>query len=131
MNSNESASRKIDWGPWIVAAAGGGFFLLGAGRFLQRHHFDLSDALYCCLAVIPAGILILVIAYLVQHAKAAAVIPLVLAGALLFSSPIFDVALGLALMGVVAEAVQSDRNCQEALRKSAMTSLAGENDDVE
>jgi hypothetical protein len=117
VNSGESISRKIEWGRWIIAAAGGGLFLLGAGRFVQTHHFDLSDALYCCLAVIPAGLLLLVIAYVVQHAKLAAVVPLGFAGVLVFSSPVFDVAIGLALMGVISETVMSDRKTVQALRR--------------
>jgi hypothetical protein len=100
-----------------MAAAGGGLFLLGTGRFLQRHHFDFSDALYCCLAVVPAGILLLVTAYVVQHAKLAAVIPLALAGLVVYSSPVFDVAIGLALMGVISQTVVSDRKTAQALRR--------------
>jgi hypothetical protein len=45
VNSNEFTSRKIAWGRWIIAAAwGGGLVLFGVWRFVQRHHFDLSDA---------------------------------------------------------------------------------------
>jgi hypothetical protein len=77
-------------------------FLLGVGRFVQRHHFGFMDALYCCLALVPAGLLLLVIAYVVQHAKLASVVPLALAAVLVFSSLVFDVALGLALIGAIA-----------------------------
>jgi hypothetical protein len=130
VNSNESTSQKIEWGRWIIAAAGGGLFFLGVARFLQRHHFGLRDALYCCLTVVPAGVLLLVTAYVVQHAKLAAVVPVAAAGVLVFSSPIFDVALGLVLMGVVAKTVLSDRNHEESLRRSATNSFDGENDAV-
>jgi hypothetical protein len=60
------------------------------------------DALYCCLAVIPAGLALLVLAYVVQHAKLVSVIPLFMAGVLVFSYPVFDVAFGLALIGAIA-----------------------------
>ncbi len=129
MNSDESTSGNIAWGPWIIAAGGGVLFLLGAGRFVLRHSFGFMDALYCCLAVVPAGLLLLVIAYVVQHAKLAAVVPLALAVVLVFSSPIFDVALGLALMGVIAETVQSDRKYKQTLRGSTTSSLDGENEE--
>ena len=88
VSSNKSIFPTIPWGAWIVVAAGGVLFLLGVGRFVQRHHFGLMDALYCCLALIPAGLLLLVISYVVQHAKLAAVVPLALAAVLVFSSPI-------------------------------------------
>jgi hypothetical protein len=97
-------------------AVGTLLFLLGAGRFIVLHTFGLMDALYCCLAVVPAGLLLLVIAYVVQHAVIASVIPISAAGVLAFSFPVFDVALGLALMGVIASSALSDRNT-EALRR--------------
>jgi hypothetical protein len=118
VNSNESTSRNIPWGAWIVVAAGGLLFLLGAWRFVQRHHFGLMDALYCCLALVPAGLLLLVIAYVVQHAKLASVVPLALAGVLVFSSPVFDVALGLALVGAIAGPALSEWKNEKRLQKS-------------
>jgi hypothetical protein len=99
MNSDESTSKNIEWGRWIILAFGMALFLFGAWRFVLKHHFGFLDAIHCCLAVIPAGLLLLVIAYVVQHAKLASVVPLAAAVALLFSSPVFDVALGLVLMG--------------------------------
>lgn len=102
VNSDNSTTRNIEWGPWIVFAFGVLLFLLGAERFVLRHHFALIDALHCALAVIPAGFLLLVFDYVLHHAKLVSVIPLFLAGMLLVSSPVFDVALGLALMGAIA-----------------------------
>ena len=100
MNSDESTFRNTTWGPWIVIAVGCLLFLVGVARFVPRHHFGFIDALYCCLVVVPAGLLLLVFDYVLHHAKLASVIPLFLA--LAFSSPVFDVALGLALMGAMA-----------------------------
>jgi len=76
------------------------------------------DALYCCLALVPAGLLLLVIAYVVQHAKLASVVPLALAGVLVFSSPVFDVALGLALVGAIAGPALSEWKNEKRLQKS-------------
>jgi hypothetical protein len=101
-------------------------FLLGVGRFVLRHHFGFRDALYCCLALVPAGLLLLVIAYVVQHAKLASVVPLALAGVLAFSSPVFDVALGLALMGAIAGPVLSEWKNGKGLQRSTATSHDGE-----
>jgi hypothetical protein len=115
---DESTSRKIEWGAWIVVVFGGALFLLGAGRFVLRHSFGFMDALYCCLAVVPAGLLLLVMAYVVQHAKLASVVPLAAAGVLVFSSPIFDVAFGLALMGAIGGPALSDWKSKNRLPKS-------------
>jgi hypothetical protein len=102
VNSDNSASRNIAWGPWIILAVGLLLFILGAARFVLRRHFGFSDALNCGLAIIPAGILLLVFDYVLHHAKLVSVIPLFLAGVLIFSSPVFDVALGLTLMAAMA-----------------------------
>jgi hypothetical protein len=118
VNSNESTLRNIPWGAWIVVAVGCVLFLLGVGRFVQRHHFGFMDVLYCCLALVPAALLLLVIAYVVQHAKLASVVPLALAGVLVFSSPVFDVALGLALMGTIAGPALSEWKNEKRLQKS-------------
>jgi len=101
MKLEGSALRKFEWGRWIVTGIGGLLFLLGAGRFFLRHHFGLTDALHCCLAIIPTGLLLLVFDYVFHHARLVAVIPLFLAGMLVFSSPAFDVALGLTLVGAM------------------------------
>ena len=102
MNSDNSIPRSIEWGPWIVLACGVLLFLLGVTRFVLRHHFGFSDALHCCLAVVPAGFLLLVFDYVIHHARLVSVIPLFLAGMLIFSFPVFDVALGLALIAATA-----------------------------
>jgi hypothetical protein len=102
MISDELSSRNIAWGPWITAVLGGALFLLGVGRFVLRHRFGFADALYCCLAVLPAAFFLLVLAYVIQHAKLVSIIPLFAAGVLVFSSPIFDIALGMTLVGAMA-----------------------------
>lgn len=129
VNSNKSALRNIPWGAWIVVAVGGVLFLLGVGRFVLRHHFGFLDALYCCLALIPAGLLLLVIAYVVQHAKLASVVPLALAGVLAFSSPVFDVALGLALIGAIAGPALSEWKEDKRLQKSTAKSHDSEKEE--
>lgn len=107
-NPDNSTSRNIAWGPWIVLAIGVLLFLLGAARFILRHHFSFTDALYCALVVIPAGVLLLVFDYVLHHAKLVCVIPLFAVAVLTFSSPVFDVALGLALIGAFAGPALSD-----------------------
>jgi hypothetical protein len=116
VNAHASSSRNIEWGAWIVAAVGVLLFLLGVGRFLARYHFGWREALYCCLAVVPAGLLLLVLAYVLQHARLVSIIPLVFVGMLVFSSPVWDVALGLALLAVVLEPVVSDWRYEKHLR---------------
>jgi hypothetical protein len=108
LNSTDSTSRNIAWGPWIVASFGFLLFLLGVARFILRHHFSFTDALYCALAIVPAGVLLLVFDYVLHHAKLVTIIPLLLAGLLLFTFPVFDVALGLTLMGAMAGPALSD-----------------------
>jgi hypothetical protein len=83
-------------------------FLLGAARLVFRHSFGFIDAIHCCLAVVPAALLLLVLAYVVQHARPVSVIPLFVAGVLIFTFPVFDVAAGAALMGAIAVPAISD-----------------------
>ncbi len=109
-----------------MMAFGGVLFLLGAGRFVLRHRFGFGDALHCCLAVIPAGLLLLVFDYVIHHARLVSVIPVIAAGMLVVSSPAFDVALGSVLMGVVASSALGDWKNQNRQRKST-TTHGGEN----
>jgi hypothetical protein len=102
VNSDTATSRNIAWGPWIILAIGVALFALGTTRFVLKHHFSFTDALNCGLAVIPAGVLLLVFDYVLHHAKLVSVIPIFLAGMLIFTFPVFDVALGLALIGAMA-----------------------------
>jgi hypothetical protein len=126
VNSSRPSFRNIPWGAGIVVAVGGALFLLGVGRFVQRHHFGFMDALYCCLAVIPAGLLLLVFDYVLHHARLVSVIPLFLAGVLVFSSPVFDVALGLALMAAITGPALSEWKDEKRLQKSTPPSGDGE-----
>jgi hypothetical protein len=114
---DESTSRSIEWGPLVLCGLGLLLFLLGATRFFLRHHFGLTDALYCALAIVPAGILLLVFDYVLHHAKLVSVIPICFAGLLLFTFPVFDVALGLTLMATVAGPALS--NWKDARQQSA------------
>jgi len=102
MISDESTSPNIVWGPRTIAVLGGSLFLLGVGRFVIRHRLSFTDALNCCLTVLPAALLLLVLAYVIQHARSVSIIPLFAAGVLVFSSPVFDIALGMTLIGAMA-----------------------------
>jgi nicotinamide riboside transporter PnuC len=126
VNSNKSTFRNIEWGAWIVVALGGLLLLLGIRRFVLRHHFGFMDAVYCCLALVPIALLLLVIAYVVQHARLASVVPLALAVVLAFASPVFDVALGLALIGAIAGPALSEWK-DEKRRQKATPANGGEN----
>jgi hypothetical protein len=101
VHSDDSATRKIAWGLWIAVAVGSLLFLLGVARFVLRHRFGWIDALYCCLAVVPAALLLLIFDYVLHHARLAAIVVLLGAGMLVFTSPVFDVALGLAILGTI------------------------------
>jgi hypothetical protein len=118
VSSEESNSRDIAWGPWIIVAVGGLLLFLGVGRFVIQHRFGFSDALHCCMALVPAGLLLLIFDYVLHHAKVVAIFLFLAAGAMLFSSPVFDVALGLSLMGAVAGPALSDRKSENRLRRS-------------
>jgi hypothetical protein len=118
VNSDRSSSRSIAWGPWILLAVGSLLFLHGAGRFVLRHRFGFMDGLYCCLAIIPAGLLLLVFDYVLHHAKLVSVIPLLAAGVLVYSSPSFEIALGAALLGAVAGPALEDWKYEKRLRNS-------------
>lgn len=100
---------------------GGLLFVLGAARFVLRHRFSFIDALHCCLAVIPAGLFLLVVAYVVQHARLASIIPLCAGGLLAITSPMVDISLGLALMGAVAGPALSEWKSAKRLVENAGT----------
>lgn len=111
MHSDESAAGNISWGPWIIALFGCVLLVCGAARFILRHRFGFIDVLYCCLAIIPSGLFLLVFSYVLQHAKLASIIPLLAVGLLVFTSPVADVALGLALLaGVTGPALSEWKN---------------------
>jgi hypothetical protein len=101
MNSDESASANIEWGRWVVVVAGALLLLLGVRRFILAHHFGLMDALFCCLAIIPASLLLLVFDYVLHHARLVLPIPLIVAGVFVLRAPAFEIALGLTLIGAV------------------------------
>ena len=118
MNSDRSAFGTIAWGPLIVVVIGTLLFLLGAGRFYLSGRFSFIDALYCCLAIIPAGLALLVFDYVLHHARLAAVILLFAGGVLVFSFPVVDVALGLALVGAMVGPAISEWRQGKRLRQS-------------
>ena len=118
MTSDKSTSRSIAWGPPIVVAIGTLLFLLGAGRFILRDRFSFSDALYCGLALIPAGFALLVFDFVLHHARLASVILLYAGAVLAFSSPVVDVALGLALVGAIVGPAVSEWRQGKRLRQA-------------
>jgi|SRR5580704_1383960 hypothetical protein len=105
---------KMDWRQWIVVAAGALLFVMGAHRFFLRHSFGIRDAVNCCLTIFAAGLLLLVFDYVLHHARMVAVIPLLAAGVLIFSSPVFDVSLGLTLMGAMVLPALSEWKSRKA-----------------
>jgi hypothetical protein len=122
VNSEKSTSRNISWGAWIAIVAGILLFLLGAGRFARGHHFGLMEGLYCCLAVIPAALLLLVFDYVLHHAKLVSILVLLMAGSLAVSFPAFDVALGVALMAAIAGPALREWKDEKRLRESVTPS---------
>lgn len=119
MTSDGFARRKIEWGPLLLILVGALLLLLGAGRFVVRQSFSFTDGLYCCLAVVPSGLLLIVIAYVIQHARLVSVIPLSLAGLLTLSYPAFNVALGVALIGAVVVPKWNDWKSEKTPIESA------------
>ena len=126
MNANASGRRSIAWGPLLILTVGALLFLLGVGRFVTRHHSTLTDAMYCVLALAPAGLLPLIFSYVFHHARIVAVLPIGVAGLLAWSSPIFDIALGVALMAVIAGPMMNEWKDEKRLRE-AKTAAAGQN----
>jgi hypothetical protein len=116
--SGESTSRNIAWGACIIVVIGAILLLLGAWRFIHAARFGLMDVLYCCLAVIPAMLLLLVFDYVLHHAILVSVIPLLVSLALIVASPAFDVALGLALVGAIAVPALNEWRQERRLRRS-------------
>lgn len=102
MNGADSISGEIAWGPWLIGVSGVVLFLVGSVRLVLKHRFGPIDALYCCVAIVPAGFFLIVFSYVLQHAKVASIIPLFGGGIMVFSFPTIDVALGLTMMGFVA-----------------------------
>jgi len=120
VKSDSAASWTIAWGPLIVVVIGTLLFLLGAGRFFLRDRFSFVDALYCCLAIIPAGFALLVFDFVLHHARLASVILLFLGAVLIFSSPVVDVALGLALVGAMVGPAVSEWKQGKRVRQAEM-----------
>ena len=101
MHSDDSTPRKISWGLWIAVAIGSLLLFAGVARFVLRHRFGWTDALYCCLAVLPAALMLLVFDYVLHHARLASIVVVLAAAMLVVTSPVFDVALGLAILGTI------------------------------
>jgi len=128
VSANGSTSRPIAWGQCIVTAVGALLLLLGVTRFILADHFGFIDLLYCCLAVIPMALLLLVFDYVLHHAKLVAVIPLMVALTLVVSSAAFDVALGLAVIGAIAGPMFTEWK-DERRRLRLLSEREGENSD--
>jgi hypothetical protein len=118
VHSDDSTPRNIAWGLWIAVVVGSLLFFLGVARFVLRHRFGWTDALYCCLAVLPAALLLLVFDYVVHHARLAAIVVVLAAAMLVFTFPVFDVALGLAILGTIGGPALTEWRTERRLRKS-------------
>lgn len=125
VSSDASGRRSIPWGPLLILTVGALLFLLGVGRFIGRHHFTLTDAMYCVLALAPAGLLLLIFSYVFHHARIVAVLLIGVGGMLAWSSPILDVALGVALMAVIGGPMMNEWKDERRLRETK-TAAAGE-----
>jgi len=118
VKSDQSTFSTIAWGPLIVFVIGTLLFLVGAGRFFLRDRLSFIDVLYCGLAIIPAGFALLVFDFVLHHARLASVILFFLGGVLIFSSPVVDVALGLALVGAMVGPAVSEWKQGKRLRQA-------------
>jgi hypothetical protein len=125
VKSDKSTFSTIAWGPLIVVVIGTLLFLLGAGRFFLRDRFSFIDALYCFLAIIPAGFALLVFDFVLHHARLVSVILLFLGAVLIFSSPVVDVALGLALVGAMVVPAVSEWKQGKRLRQAEKEDRCG------
>ena len=126
VTGKEAKIRNIAWGPILLLVFGGALFLLGARRLVLAHRIHFEDAFYCCLAILPAGLLLLVFDYVLHHAKLVSIMVFLMAGILVFSFPVFDVALGLTLMGAIAGSALSDWKNENRLRKSPTPHASGD-----
>jgi hypothetical protein len=125
VDAADSISGKIAWGYWIILVFGVLLFLAGAARFALKHRFGSVDALYCCIAIVPAGLFLLIFSYVLQHAKLASVIPLFMCGILVFSFPVVDIALGLTMIGVIAIPALTEWKNKKGSRNPRKRMVAG------
>ena len=115
MTSDEKPARYIEWPHVAVTGIGIVVLFFGARGFYLRGHFGLVDALYCLLMLIPAAVYLLVTSYVIQHARLAALIPIVFGVVTAGAYPAFAVALGLSLIGVIVDgALREWKNAREA-----------------
>ena len=115
MSSEAKTSRKIEWGPLVLAGIGIALLLVGARGFYLRGHFGLVDAGFCVLLLVPAALFLLVTSYVLQHARLVVVMPLFVGAILVRGYPAFAVALGLALIGVIVDgALREWKDAREA-----------------
>lgn len=96
------ATSRISWGPLVIGGVGLVLLLLGARGYYVSGHFGFSDGLTCAVLLVPAAFLLLVTGYLIQHAKVVGVLPVLFAALTAKKYDSFAVAMGVALIGVVA-----------------------------
>ena len=104
MSSDANRSHSVEAGPVIIAAIGVALVVFGVRGFYLREHFALVDAVYCVVLIVPAAMFLLVTSYVFQHARLVVVMPLFVAAVLVRGYPAFAVALGLSLIGIIANA---------------------------
>ena len=102
--------------PIVIAVAGLGAIVIGVFGFVHRGHFGWIDALTSVGMLIPAGALLLVTSYVIQHARLVAIMPLFFAGTLVIRYPTFAVALGLALIAAIVGPLAEEWNTKRVER---------------
>ncbi|MBZ5527152.1 MAG: hypothetical protein LAN71_04510 [Acidobacteriia bacterium] len=110
MSPEPTRASNTEWVPLLILlAVGAALFLFGARGFYLRGQFGWSDVVACALALIPAGLFLLISSYVFQHAKLVIIIPILFAVVTVRAYPAFGVALGLALAGIAASALWNER----------------------
>ena len=96
--------------PIVIAVVGLATLAIGVVGFVHRDHVGWIDVLICATMLIPAGLLLLVTSYVIQHARLVAIMPLIVAGMLVRGYPAFAVAFGLALIAAIVGPVVEEWN---------------------
>ena len=100
--------------PAIITILGLASALIGVVGFVHRDHFGWIDAIVCAVLLIPAGVLLVVTSYVIQHARLVAIMPLIVAGMLVVDYPAFAVAFGLTVLGAVLGPLAEEWNARRA-----------------
>ena len=115
-------SAKLEYGPLVVIGLGVATLCAGVSRYIHSQYFGFADALNIALAMVAAGVLLLVCDYVIHHALLVIVMPvfIVIFAAVTFRA--FDVALGLVLLMAVGVPAMRDWKDQRTANRKAMPS---------